>query len=180
MTILRAALAALFDAVGLTDVDFDAAVADEHVRSAAYRRVIAATVAPDPRRLAAVLVRDPEPLTAKTAVVELVDHLAGTTTDPAEFRRPAAGIVAEADQLAPKDREFVRQRVLDWELWLATENGQAPSAADLAAASDWMQRRLADFASSPQVLALLGEHGRTQKIRNTARNRTIPRNPATP
>ncbi|GAA1030665.1 MULTISPECIES: hypothetical protein [Amycolatopsis] len=172
VTTLRADLTALFEKAGLTDVEVDAAVADEHVRSAAYRRVIAAAVAPDPRELAAVLVRDPEPLTAKTAVVELVDHVAGETADPAEFRRRAAGIVAEADRLAPeKDREFVRQRVRDWELWLETENGRVPEAADLASASDWMQRRLADFSASRQVLGLLAEHGRTKKIRSTAANR---------
>lgn len=178
---MRADLAALFDAAGLTDVDLDATVADEHARSAAYRRVIAAAVAPNPRDLAAVLARDPEPLTAKTALADLVDHLAKTATDSSEFRQRAAEIAAETEQLAPaRDRQFLRQRVLDWELWLATENGQTPSAASLSSASDWMQRRLADFSSSQQVLALLGEHGRTKKIRNTAANRAIPRNPATP
>lgn len=172
MTTLRADLTALFEAAGLADVEVGAAAEDEHVRSAAYRRVIAAGEVADPRELAAVLVRDPEPLTAKTAVVELVDRVAGESADPAEFRRRAAGIVAEADRLASaKDREFVRQRVRDWELWLATENGQVPDAADLAAASDWMQRRLADFSASPQMLALLAEHGRTEKIRNTAANK---------
>ncbi len=172
MTTLRADLTALFEAAGLTDVEVDAAVADEHVRSAAYRRVIAARGGADPRALAAVLVRDPEPLTAKTAVVELVDQVAGETADPVEFRQQAAGIIAESDRLTPpKDREFVRQRVRDWELWLETENGQTPDAAALASASDWMQRRLADFSASQEVLALLTEHGRAKKTRNTAANR---------
>ncbi|WP_409463385.1 hypothetical protein [Amycolatopsis sp. GA6-003] len=171
VTTLRADLTALFAAAGLTGVDVDAAVADEHVRSAAYRRVVAAGGA-DPRELAAVLVRDPQPLTAKTAVVELVDQVAGETADPAEFRRLAEGIVAEADRLAPaKDREFVRQRVRDWEVWLETENGRVPDAAGLESASDWMQRRLADFSASREVLAWLAEHGRTKKIRNIAANR---------
>lgn len=172
MTTLRADLAALFEAAGLTDVDLDATVADEHARSAAYRRVIAAAVAPSPRDLAAVLARDPEPLTAKTALVNLVDHLA--TTDPSKFQQQAAEIAAETNQLAPQNREFVRQRLLDWNLWLATENGQTPSVASLSSASDWMQRRLADYSASPQTLALLAEHGRTKKIRNTAANRTKP------
>ncbi|WP_370935333.1 hypothetical protein [Amycolatopsis sp. cg13] len=169
VTTLRADLTALFEAAGLTDVEVDAAVANEHVRSAAYRRVISASGGADRRELAAVLVRDPEPLTAKTAVVELVDHLAGETADPAEFLRRAAEIVEEAGRLAPaKDREFVRQRVRDWELWLETENGRVLDVADLESASDWMQRRLADFSASRQVLALLAEHGRTKRIRNTA------------
>ncbi|MFB9928109.1 hypothetical protein ACFORO_36045 [Amycolatopsis halotolerans] len=172
VTTLRADLTVLFEAAGLTDVEVDAAVADERVRSAAYRRVISASGRADPRELAAVLVRDPEPLTAKTAVVDLVDHVAGETADPAEFRRRAAEIVEEADRLVPvKDREFVRQRVRDWELWLETENGRVPDVAGLASSSDWMQRRLADFSASPQLLALLAEHGRTRKIRNTAANR---------
>ncbi|ATY13808.1 hypothetical protein CU254_27795 [Amycolatopsis sp. AA4] len=172
MTMFRADLTALFETAGMTGVDLDAAVVDEHVRSAAYRRVVAARGGAAPRELAAVLVRDPEPLTAKTAVVELVDQVARETADPAEFRRRAAGIVAEADRLGPvKDREFVRQRARDWEVWLETENGRVPDVAELESVSDWMQRRLADFSASRQVLAVMAEHGRTKKIRNTAANR---------
>ncbi|MCG3752173.1 hypothetical protein [Amycolatopsis sp. Poz14] len=177
MTTLRADLTALFAAAELTDVEVDAAIADEHVRSAAYRRVIAAD-STDPRELAAVLARDPEPLTAKTAVVNLLDYIAEKTADPTKFQQQSADIVTEADRLAPpNDRAFVRQRVRDWQLWLDTENGQPPDAAALSAASDWMQRRLADFSASPQTLALLAEHARTKKTRNTAATKTNPRNP---
>ncbi|MGW4398485.1 hypothetical protein ACWEHA_24660 [Amycolatopsis nivea] len=177
MTTLRADLTALFEAAELIDVEVDAAIADEHIRSAAYRRVIAADRT-DPRELAAVLARDPEPLTAKTAIVNLLDHIAEKTADPTKFQHQAADIVTEAGRLTPpNDRAFVRQRVRDWQLWLDTENGQLPDVAALSTASDWMQRRLADFSASPQTLALLAKHARTKKTRNTAATKTTPRNP---
>jgi hypothetical protein len=173
---LRAELTALFEGAGLVDADVDAAVADEHARSGAYHRVISMAVGScgreGDRALAAALARDPEPLTAKTAVVELIDKVAENTADPEVFRQWAAEILPETDRFGSgKDREFVRQRVRDWQLSLAVENGQVPDIADVAAVSDWMQRRLADFSTSSPVLTLLAEHGRTKKTRNVAKNR---------
>ncbi|WP_169515257.1 hypothetical protein [Amycolatopsis benzoatilytica] len=176
MTTLEADLAALFERAGLVDLDPAATAADEHLRSAAYRRVVEAAARSGDRTadraLAAVLVRDPEPLTAKTAAVELVDQVAGAMPDGAAFSAWAASILPETDRLSSeKDREFLRQRVRDWTLWLATETGDVPTSDELAAVSDWMQRRLADLSDSLPVLALLAAHARTKKTRNTAVNR---------
>lgn len=172
---LRADLATLIANAGLVDVDVDEAVADEHVRWSAYRKVIAVAAAgqhrDDDRALVATLLRDPVDLVAKSAVVELVDAIAMKTTDPATYRRWAADLAPELAGLADGHHEFVRRRVHDWSLYLAIQTGHTPTAAELNNVTNWMQRLLADSATSRATLALLAETGRTKKIRNVAKNR---------
>jgi hypothetical protein len=176
-TTLRRDLTALLANAGLVDVDIDEAVADEHVRSAAYRRVVAAAAAGESRDadrdLVAALVRDPDQLAAKSAVVELVDRIAAKAPSPDAFRQWADGILPAADRLPSEgNRAFVHGRVGDWLLYLSVEAGNVPSEAELAGATPWMQRLLAEESTSRPVLALLAESGRTRKIRNIAKNRT--------
>lgn len=151
------------------------AVEDEHVRWAAYRRMIASIAAGRDRdgdqALVAAILRDPADLVAKSAVVELVDAIAAKTPDPAEFQRWAADLAPELARLADGHREFVRQRVHDWSLYLAIETGHAPTADELAGTTNFMQRLLADSSTSRPALTVLGETGRTRKIRNIAKNR---------
>jgi hypothetical protein len=151
------------------------AIEDEHERWAAYRQVIASVAAAEDRTgdraLVATILRDPADLVAKSAVVELVDAIALKTTDPAEFRRWTSGLAPELDRLADAHREFVWQRVRDWTLHLTIETGHAPTAEELNAATNFMQRFLADRSTSRATLDLLGEMGRTKKIRNIAKNR---------
>jgi hypothetical protein len=177
---LRADLTALLADAGIIDVDIDEAVEDEHVRSAAYQRVIAVAAASTSRdgdrTLLETILRDPEPLTAKTAAVDLVDRIAQRTTDPAEFERWSTAIAPSLDLLATEgNRRFVHQRIRDWLLYLSIEAGHAPTPAELAAVTDWMQRTLAEGSRSLPTLTVLAEHGRTKKIRNVARNRASSR-----
>jgi len=148
---------------------------DEHARLAGYRETVTAAVRAGAREddpaLTAALVRDPEPMIGKTAVVELVDQVAGGIASAAEFRRWAARILPEADRLAGEQGRFVRQRVRDWEAWLDAAEGRVLSVAELAGLSYSMQRRMAEFAGSAPVLRLLAEHGQAKKIRNIAANR---------
>jgi hypothetical protein len=151
------------------------AVEDEHERWAAYRQVIAAAAADDDRSgdraLVAAFLRDPVDLVAKSAIVELVDAIAMKTTDPAEFRRWTSELAPELDRLADGHREFVWQRVRDWSLYLAIETGHDPTTTELNEATHFMQRFLADRSTSRAALDMLGEMGRTKKIRNIAKNR---------
>lgn len=170
---LRDDLTALLAETGLT-ADLDAAVADEHVRWALYRRVVAAVAARehrDDKEIVATIVRDPVDLVAKSAVVELVDAVAAQTTDPAAFHAWATEFDPELDHLSEGQRAFVRQRVRDWTLYLTIETGHEPTAAELDGATNWMQRLIADHSTSRPALALLAETGRTRKIRNIARHR---------
>jgi hypothetical protein len=170
---LKADLAELLAEAGLVDVDVNEAAADEHVRSSAYRRVVAVAAESSDRSadraLVAKLARDPNGMTARTAVVDLIDRIASRSPDAASFSRWAAEILPETDRLGTP---FIRHRVRDWQFWLSTREGRVPTEAELAEVTTWMQRRLAEESTSPALLALLAESGGTKKIRNIAKNRT--------
>lgn len=174
---LHADLTALLAETGIVDVDVDEAVADEHhLRLSVYLRVVAVTAASRSRdrdpAIVATLLRDPDASASKAAVVALVDALATKATGPAEFRQWSAALLPELDQLPPESyREFIRRRIHDWRLYLSVEHGHPPTATELAAATHWMQRKLAEESTSTPVLTLLAESGSTRKIRNIAKNR---------
>ncbi|MEV6906417.1 RICIN domain-containing protein [Amycolatopsis sp. NPDC051071] len=71
---LRTDLVGLLAAAGIVDVDD--AIADEHVRSAAYQRLVSVAAASQSRdgdrRIVTTILRDPETLTSKTVVVALI------------------------------------------------------------------------------------------------------------
>jgi hypothetical protein len=169
-------LAELLAGAGILDVDVGEAVADEHVRSSAYRRVVAVTASARSRdrdrATVAMILRDPMEMVSKTAVVDLVDRMAMKATGPAEFRQWSAGLLPEIDRLKTDGyREFIRRRMHDWLFCLSVKDGHVPTSAELARVTDWMQRVLAEGATSSAVLALLAESGSSRKIRNIAKNR---------
>lgn len=181
---LRADLTALLAQAGITDVDVDEAITDEHVRSAAYLRVIAVTAASRSREgdraIVAAILREPEEIKSKTAVVCLIDTIAVKTAGPAEFHRWSAGLTPELDRFQDEgNREFIRRRIHDWAFYLSIRHGHLPTPSDLADVTDWMQRLLAEESTSPPVLALLAESGSTGKIRNIANNRARKHAPRT-
>ncbi|WP_245812262.1 hypothetical protein [Actinophytocola xinjiangensis] len=154
-------------------MNVDDAVADEHVRSAVYRRVVEATAdaasREDDRVVVATILRDPVESVSRTAVVDLVDRIATGATDAAWFRRWAAELQPVLDELRSEgNREFLRRRVRDRVFWLSIKDGRTPVPADLGDVTDWMQRLLADESTS---LPVLTEHGSTRKIRNVAKHR---------
>ncbi|MFF7493303.1 hypothetical protein [Streptomyces rubiginosohelvolus] len=177
---LRADVAELLAAVGIIGVDVDDAVADEHVRWSAYRRIVS-VIASSPSRdrdraIVATILRDPVEMIAKSAVVALVDEIAMRTAGPAEFREWASGLLPEIDGLEGEGhREFVRRRIRDWLFHLSVQDGHVPTTAELAEVTDWMQRTLAEGSRSPAVLALLADSGRRKKTRNVAANRARSR-----
>jgi hypothetical protein len=172
---LRADLTALLARAGIVDVEVDEAVADQHVRSAVYQRVVTVLAAgasrEGDRAVVAAILRDPEELAAKTAVVALVDGVAERSGDPAGFGRWAAGLAPEFDRLSEGQRDFVRGRVHDWTVYLTVRSGHVPGDRELVGTTHWMQRRLAAESTSPAVLAVLAEGGGTRKIRTVAGER---------
>ncbi|WP_413114519.1 hypothetical protein ACK1X7_01235 [Streptomyces sp. CY1] len=181
---LHSDVAELLAGAGILDVDVDDAVADEHVRSSAYQRVVSVTTSSRSRirdrEIVATILRDPVELVSKTAVVALVDKIATKATGPAEFRQWSAELLPEIDQLKTEGfREFIRRRVHDWLFYLSIEDGHVPTPAELAKVTDWMQRVLAEHSASSAVLALVAESGSRKKIRNIAKNRAGSRKPGT-
>ncbi|QKW07973.1 hypothetical protein HUT18_17845 [Streptomyces sp. NA04227] len=175
---LRSDVAELLAGAGILDVDVDDAVADEHVRSSAYQRVVSVT-ASSPRRdrdrdraIVTMILRDPIEIVSKSAVVALVDGIAMQVTGPAEFQQWSAELLPEIGRLkAEGNREFIRRRVHDWLFYLSIEDGHVPTPVELATVTDWMQRLLAEESASPAVLAVLAESGNRKKTRNVAKNR---------
>ncbi|MCX4672496.1 hypothetical protein OG453_38620 [Streptomyces sp. NBC_01381] len=173
---LHSDVAELLAEVGIVDVDVDDAVADEHVRTSAYLRVVSVIASSRSRdrdrAIVATILRDPNVMGSKTAVVALVDEIAGKVTGPAEFRQWSAELLPEIDQLKTEAfREFIRRRIDDWLFWLSIEDGHVPTPAELAEVTDWMQRYLAEWSRSPAVLAVVAESANTKKTRNIAKNR---------
>ncbi|MEU1015713.1 hypothetical protein ABZ383_28070 [Streptomyces sp. NPDC005900] len=173
---LHADVAELLAEAGIIDVDVDDAVANDHARTSAYLRVVSVTAASQSRdrdrAIVAAILRDPNEMGAKTAVVALVDEIARKATGPAEFRRWADELLPEIDRLRTQAyREFILRRVQDWLFHLAVEDGHVPTAAELAQVTDWMQRHLAEWSTSPAVLAVVAGSARTKKTRNIAKNR---------
>jgi hypothetical protein len=173
---LRTDLTILLADAGLVDVNVDEAVVDEHVRSSVYQRVVSVAAASrnraSGRATVAAILRDPDEMVAKTAVVGLVDKIAMRTTSPVEFRQWSTELLQETDRLKVEaHREFIRSRVHDWLFYLSIKDSKLPTRAELADVTDWMQRLLADHSTSLPLLALLTESGRTTKIRNAAKNR---------
>ncbi|WYB33212.1 hypothetical protein V6574_32925 [Streptomyces sp. SM1P] len=98
---LHVDVAELLAVAGIPGVDVDDAVADEHVRWSAYRRIVS-VIASSPSRdrdraIVATILRDPVEMVAKSAVVALVDEIATRTAGPAEFREWASGLLPEID-----------------------------------------------------------------------------------
>lgn len=173
---LHSDVAELLAGAGILDVDVDNAVADEHVRSSAYRRVVLVAASSRSRdrdrAIVATILRDPHEMGSKSAVVDLVDRIATKATGPAEFRQWSAELLPEIGQLKTEAyREFIRRRIDDWLFYLSIEDGHVPTPVELAEVTYWMQRVLAEESTSPAVLAVLAESGRSKKIRNIAQNR---------
>lgn len=172
---LRSDLTTLFADAGLVDVDIDKAIQDEHVRLSYYHKVLAAIVAEqrrdNDRAVVAMILRDHDGSVTKTAVVELVDGIAMKTRNPTDFRRWAAELMPEIDQLMDGYRQFLHRRIQDWTIYLLIVTGYIPTAVEMAGATDWMQRRIASESTSLPVLAILTEIGSTRRIRNIARDR---------
>ncbi|MEV0121488.1 hypothetical protein AB0I16_08000 [Streptomyces sp. NPDC050703] len=181
----HADVAELLAEAGMTDSDpafasvfasGEEAVADGHVRSAVYQRVVSVIASSGSRdrdrAVVAAILRGPDETASKGAVVALVDEIALRTTGAAEFRQWSDGLLPEIDRLRVAGfRDFIRRRVRDWLLYLSVGDGHVPTRAELAEVTEWMQRFLAERATSPAVLAVLAGSAATRKTRNIAKHR---------
>jgi len=64
---------------------------------------------------------------------------------------------------------FIARRVQEWGLFKALQSGEPVDREALAAASNWLQRKVVEEADSSAVLAALGDVGRTKRVRNLAK-----------
>jgi hypothetical protein len=120
----------------------------------------------DDPALLAELLAEPDRIMAESVLTSLVDIRAERLDSAASFAawaRPVLDAVG-ADG-------FIARRVQEWGLFKALQSGEPVDREALAAASNWLQRKVVEEANSAAVLAVLGETGRTKRIRNLAKTR---------
>jgi hypothetical protein len=119
----------------------------------------------DPALIAALLA-EPDRLTAESVLTSLVDSRAerlGSAASLAEWAQPLLDAVG--------DDGFIARRVREWSLFKALQGGEPVDREALAAASNWLQRKVVEEADSAVVLTVLGEVARTKRLRNLAKTR---------
>ena len=148
-------------------VDLDALVADEQWR---YRLYLDALAGAGPERepdLVARVQRDPDRIMAESVLLTHVDSRAAQLREPAEFTAWAtATITGSVDEAS-----FLARRVREWQLFQQVSGGGPVDPADLAAASNWLQRKVVEESDSVPALTAMGAAGRTKRVRNLARTR---------
>lgn len=151
------------------DVEVQVQDDGEHQRFARYQQDLAQVSEEDEAALVSAVLRDKNVTMAQSAVVGHLDRRASEfLTDP-RFLDWADGMVPV---VAP--REFLVRRLREWTLLRSIATDGAWSAEDVLAASDWLQRNIAQTVTSPSALQLLASNGRTRRVRNTA-GRRMPR-----
>ncbi|MEU7066666.1 hypothetical protein [Streptomyces sp. NPDC046161] len=114
----------------------------------------------------AVVLRDPDPVMAESAVVTHLDRRAVRLL--ADGRFPGW---ARAMETALHGRLFPSRRLREWTLLKAIAAGEPWSAAELTAASDWCQRTAAQTVTSYEALGVLAAAARSHRVRDAAARR---------
>lgn len=140
--------------------------ADGHARFHQLSAAVREGRADDDAVLLATLLAEPDRLMAESVLASVVDiraEEAGSAASFAAWAEPVLDAVG-ADG-------FIARRVQEWGLFKALQSGAPVDREALAAATNWLQRKVVEAADSAAVLAVLGEVGRTKRIRNLAKTR---------
>jgi hypothetical protein len=119
----------------------------------------------DDAALLATLLAEPDRLMVESVLASLVD-IRAEGLDSASF-----AVWAEPVLDAVGADGFIARRVREWGLFKALQSGAPADREALAAATNWLQRKVVEEADSAAVLAVLGEVGRTKRVRNLAKTR---------
>lgn len=114
----------------------------------------------------AVVLRDPDPVMAESAVVTHLNRRAARLLSDGRFPGWAGAM-----ERALHGRVFPSRRLREWTLLKAIGAGEPWSAADLTAASDWCQRTAARTVTSYEALGVLAASARTHRVRDAAARR---------
>lgn len=146
--------------------DLEALLADPQARHQVYLTALA--VAPETREsaLVALVLGDPDRVMAESVMVSYVDSQASRLRSAGSFEAWAAGIARLVDE-----QSFLARRIREWQLFKHLMDGGNADPETLAASSNWLQHKVVDEASSAAILTVLGEVGRTKRVRNLAKTR---------
>ncbi|MGY4920478.1 hypothetical protein ACWD9K_35835 [Streptomyces sp. 900116325] len=139
---------------------------DEHQRFARYLHELAVVRDEDEADLVTRILRDSDTTMAQSAIVRHLDRRAALLLTDDGFTgwaRAMAEISAE--------REFLAHRLREWAMLRSITVGEPWGSEEVTTGSDWFQRKAVETLSSPAVLTLLAEAGRTRRVRAAASRR---------
>lgn len=139
---------------------------DEHQRYARYRQELSRVLPESESDMVRVVLGDPDTAMAEAAVVGHLDRRATEL-----LTAPAFSDWAHTIGQVIGEREFVVRRLREWALLRSIRTGDEWTADQVCGASDWFQRKAVDLTTSPAVLALLADKGRTRRVRAAAARR---------
>lgn len=140
--------------------------AEGHVRFHELSAAVREGQPDDDVALLAILLAEPDRLMAESVLASLVDTRAEALGSAASFAAWAEPVLNAVDTDG-----FIARRVREWSLFKALLSGAPVDRESLAAATNWLQRKVVEEANSAPVLAVLGEVGRTKRVRNLAKTR---------
>lgn len=163
---LQTDIAKILKTTGDSTTDIDQLVQDEHARYQLYLEALALSSPMEERELIATILRDPDSVMAQAAIVAHVDRRASFPSSRQSFS-------AWAEQIADLvcQHSFLLRRIKEWVLFKAIQAGETDGIESLGDASDWLQRKLSEEATSRAVLEKLAKVGRTKRVRNVARSK---------
>ncbi|MFJ7334738.1 hypothetical protein ACIQUU_15990 [Streptomyces sp. NPDC101116] len=144
----------------------------EHARFGRYLVELEQVADRDEVELVGRVLADPDQVMAQAAVVRHVDRRAAELRPEAAWQEWAGAMARVVD-----GRPFLVRRLEEWSLYRSVVLRLPWHRDDLLAASDRLQLRTA-AGSNPEALAVLAAHGRTKRIRSTARAGLARLNPA--
>ena len=140
--------------------------ADGHARFDQLSAAVRDSGPGDDPALIATLLAEPDRLMAESVLMSFVDSRAERLDSAASLSRWAEPLLD-----AVGDDGFIARRVREWSLFKALQSGEPVDREALAAASNWLQRKVLEEANSAVVLTVLGEVARTKRVRNLAKTR---------
>jgi hypothetical protein len=140
--------------------------ADGHARFHQLSAAVRDSGPDDDPALLAALLAEPDRIMAESVLTSLVDSRAEELGFAAAFAAWAESVL---DAVGADG--FIARRVQEWSLFKALQSGESVDSGALAAASNWLQRKVVEEADSAAVLVVLGEAGRTKRVRNLAKTR---------
>lgn len=130
----------------------------EHARFHAYVHALSQVSDDDERGPLAVVLAGPGRAAADSAVPGHLDRRAAVLGQGKTFGDWSRRIAQVLEGHALPER-----RLHEWSLLKEIDLGQSWNTAALVAASDWLQRRLAEHTGSQEALTILAENGRTSR-----------------
>ncbi len=135
----------------------------EHLRFWAYLSALEQVTDADEAHLVSEVLTDPDQAMAQSAILRHLDRRA-TELHPGPAYEPWAASMAQV----AVHHSLLTRRLREWSLFRAITLNRAWHPDVLLDSSDWLQLKAA-AASNTDAIEILAQHGRTKRIRNTAK-----------